>query len=158
MKKILSIVCTIILSLIIVSCAKDIEDFDDSITSAKKPYISYALFEATKLKNDNSYNTKLWLDFTATAETYGKKIKDAGFVIGFTYYRQDATLRDADIIVKGTFSGSTSTYSGEVKWSLYSGGHVRAYFVLEDGTEIYGGKGRYLPSSGATIEYKPSGN
>lgn len=107
-----------------------------SFSTAAEPYVSY--FKAV---GTDAYDKTLLVDLTAKINPQGHTIKDAGFIFCFTYCANVLSLHyhDPIDIVKGTISDNIVSYSANLtdKTSAGYGRYVRAYFVLDDGTEVY---------------------
>ena len=108
-------------------------------TTVSKPYVSH--FKAIGQK---SYSGTLLIELSATLDNFsGHSIKDAGFLFGYSGYCDEMTLHYTFYhidIVKATLSGNVATFSSELTdehGSFHYDRYVRAYFVLDDGTEIY---------------------
>lgn len=111
-----------------------------TFTTLKEPKITSIKYICNK-----TVDNELWLNLSVTVDPAGLQIKDAGFLMGDVYSDDNLHhqfLQNVMIVSNCEVQDNTLKYDGLAKkYDQYNYGkqtHIKPYFVLEDGTELYG--------------------
>ena len=111
-----------------------------SFTTGSKPKIARVKYNCV------GTGEQLTADLYMEVEANGYKIKDAGFLIGDSYYSQNMTLHytyDHMDIIQGKIDGNKVSSTMSIGKGATGGKYVVPYAVMEDGLEVYA-KWEYL--------------